>query len=101
MVACGSFMLGHVMQTAAAEAAAKAEAQELDAWKRDATAVLAALDTTHAEKITEVLLSSESYAFAYAQSLDIWARSCSQCTFATKQGGCTNLIWCGLCADTD
>lgn len=43
------------MQTAAAEAAAKAEAQEVEAWKRDATAVLAALDTTHAEKITEVI----------------------------------------------
>ena len=45
-----------VMQAAAAEAAAKAEAQEVRAWKRDATAVLAALDTTHAEKITEVIL---------------------------------------------
>ena len=43
------------MQTAAAEAAAKADAQELDAWKHDATVVLAALDTTHAEKITEVV----------------------------------------------
>ena len=42
------------MQIAAAEAAARAEAQELEGWKRDSTAVLAALDSTHAEKITEV-----------------------------------------------
>lgn len=46
-----------MMQTAAAEAAAKAEAQEVEAWKHDATAVLAALDSTHAEKITEVIFS--------------------------------------------
>ncbi|KAL3131855.1 hypothetical protein ABBQ38_007568 [Trebouxia sp. C0009 RCD-2024] len=46
-------------RTAAAEAAAKAEAQEVEAWKRDATAVLAALDTTHAEKITEVKAALE------------------------------------------
>lgn len=42
------------MQIAAAEAAAKAEAQEVEGWKHDATAVLAALDSTDAEKITEV-----------------------------------------------
>ena len=42
------------MQIAAAEAAAQAVAQEVEGWKRDATAVLAALDSTHAEKITEV-----------------------------------------------
>ena len=44
----------HVMQIAAAEAAARAEAQELEGWKRDSTAVLAALNSTFAEKITEV-----------------------------------------------
>lgn len=44
----------HVLQIAAAEAAARAEAQELEGWKRDSTAVLAALDGTIAEKITEV-----------------------------------------------
>ena len=44
----------HVMQIAAAEAAGRAEAQELEGWKRDSTAVLAALDSTLAEKITEV-----------------------------------------------
>ena len=43
------------VQIAAAEAAAKAEAQELEGWKRDATAVLAALETTHTEKIAEVI----------------------------------------------
>ena len=43
------------MQVAAIEAAAKAEAQELQGWKRDATAVLAALEGTCADKITEVL----------------------------------------------
>ena len=47
----------HVMQIAAAEAAARAEAQELEGWKRDSTAVLAALDSTLAEKITEVSLT--------------------------------------------
>ncbi|KAL3163290.1 hypothetical protein ABBQ32_009684 [Trebouxia sp. C0010 RCD-2024] len=46
-------------RTAAAEAAAKAEAQEVEAWKHDATAVLAALDSTHAEKITEVKAALE------------------------------------------
>lgn len=47
----------HVMQIAAAEAAARAEAQELEGWKRDSTAVLAALASTLAEKITEVSLT--------------------------------------------
>ena len=44
----------HVMQIAAAEAAARAEAEELEGWKRDSTAVLAALAITNAEKITGV-----------------------------------------------
>ncbi len=44
----------HVTQVAAAEAAARAEAQEVEGWKRDSTAVLAALNSTTAEKITEV-----------------------------------------------
>ncbi|DBA85374.1 hypothetical protein WJX79_002769 [Trebouxia sp. C0005] len=44
---------------AAAEAAARAEAQELEGWKRDSTAVLAALDGTIAEKITEVKAALE------------------------------------------
>ena len=48
------------MQIAAAEAAAKAEAQEVEGWKRDATAVLAALDSTHAGKVTEVHSQSQS-----------------------------------------
>lgn len=43
------------VQIAAAEAAARAEAQELEGWKRDATAVLAALESTHTEKIAEVV----------------------------------------------
>lgn len=43
------------MQIAAAEAAEKAAAQEVEGWKHDATAVLAALAGTHAEKVTEVL----------------------------------------------
>lgn len=42
------------MQVAAAEAAAKAEAQEVEGWKRDATAVLTALNGTHAERVMEV-----------------------------------------------
>ena len=43
------------MQKAAIEAAAKAEAQELQGWRKDATAVLAALEGSYAEKMTEVL----------------------------------------------
>ena len=53
LMVLGSCWLMRV-QIAAAEAAAKAEAQEVEGWKRDATAVLAALDNTQAEKITEV-----------------------------------------------
>ncbi len=52
----------HVMQIAAAEAAARAEAQELEGWKRDSTAVLAALNSTFAEKITEVRFVQVSFA---------------------------------------
>ena len=44
-----------MLQKAAVEAAAKAEAQELQGWKKDATAVLAALEGSYAEKMTEVI----------------------------------------------
>ena len=64
----------HAMQIAAAEAVARAEAQELEGWKRDSTAVLAALDSTLAEKITEV---SHTNLFCQLQLLlsDTFAKS--------------------------
>ena len=49
------------LQIAAAEAAAKADAQEVEGWKRDAPAVLAALETSHAEKIAEVPIPELSW----------------------------------------
>lgn len=43
-----------IVQVAAAEAAARADAAELEGWKRDSPAVLAALEPAMTDQITEV-----------------------------------------------